>query len=222
MYAKYPNIVIVGVQTSENGPIQWSKDLPNTCLLSLGIKKHITPLLAGLLEVNPQKMWTFEKFFSEVTRILSKKKIHIYFMTKLTEHRVYLDKEEKLDQFQLLLNQVNSEPCIFLLGPRTNCNFILQQTEVSPSSQILIYDKLLLGHYVDDSTPGTSFPDTTRAYPILLFSKENHNVSLGIDKVRSRNIILLLTIILLCLLTLWFNIGASSVSYIAKPCVCRK
>ena len=32
-----------------------------------GIKKHLTPILAGLLEVNPQKMWTFEKFFNEVS-----------------------------------------------------------------------------------------------------------------------------------------------------------
>jgi hypothetical protein len=36
----------------------------------------------GLLEVNPQRMWTFEKFFSEVTKILSKKKLHIFYMTK--------------------------------------------------------------------------------------------------------------------------------------------
>ena len=50
--------VISGVQTSENGPIQWSRELPNTCLLSAGIKKHITPLLAGLLEVNTTKILT--------------------------------------------------------------------------------------------------------------------------------------------------------------------
>ena len=74
--------VISGVQTSENGPIQWNRELPTTCLLSAGIKKHITPLLAGLLEVNPQKMWTFERFFSEVTKILNKKKIHIFYMNK--------------------------------------------------------------------------------------------------------------------------------------------
>ncbi len=30
--------VISGVQTSENGPIQWSRDLPGTCLLSQGIR----------------------------------------------------------------------------------------------------------------------------------------------------------------------------------------
>ncbi len=105
-------------------------------------------------------------------------------MTKLTEHRVYLDKEEKLDQFQLLLNQASSQHNTQIVEHFGQLfDFCFQQTEVSPSSQILIYDKLLLTHYVDDSTPGTSFPDTTKAYPILLFSKENHNVSLGIDKV---------------------------------------
>ena len=41
--------VISGVQTSENGPIQWNRELPNTCLLSAGIKKHVTPLLAGFV-----------------------------------------------------------------------------------------------------------------------------------------------------------------------------
>ena len=79
--------VISGVQTAENGPIQWSRELPNSCLLSQGIKKHLTPILAGLLEVNPQKMWTFEKFFNEVTNLLGKKKVFLYFMNKLAAHR---------------------------------------------------------------------------------------------------------------------------------------
>ena len=45
-------------------------------------------------------MWSFERFFTEVTRILSKKKIHIFFVNRLSEHRVYLDKEERLENFQ--------------------------------------------------------------------------------------------------------------------------
>ena len=107
--------VISGVQTAENGPIQWSRELPSSCLLSQGIKKHLTPILAGLLEVNPQKMWTFEKFFAEVTNLLSKKKVYVYFMNKLTAHRVYIDKSQHLEDFQLLLTE---------------------QTEVEPSSQV--------------------------------------------------------------------------------------
>ena len=122
--------VISGVQTSDNGPIQWSRELPNTCLLSQGIKKHITPLLGGLLEVNPQKMWTFDKFFTEVTKILSKKKLHIFFVNKLKELRVYLDKDEKVENLQLLLSE---------------------QTEVDPAQQILLYDKTFLSHHVGKS-----------------------------------------------------------------------
>lgn len=153
--------VISGVQTSDNGPIQWSRELPSTCLLSAGIKRHITPLLAGLLEVNPQKMWTFDKFFSEVTNILHKKKIHAFYVNKLSELRVYLDKEEKLENLQLLLTE---------------------QTEVEPAHQILLFDKNFLSHHVDNSTPGTSYPDTSRTDPIIMFCKENNNVQLGIDK----------------------------------------
>ena len=73
--------------------------------MSAGIKRHVTPLLAGLLEVNPQKMWTFERFFSEVTRILSKKKLHFFFMNKMSEHRVYLDKTERLENLEVLLQE---------------------------------------------------------------------------------------------------------------------
>ena len=110
--------VISGVQTVENGPIQWSRELPNSCLISLGLKKHLTPILAGLLEVNQQKMWTFEKFFQEVTKLLSRKLIHIYFMNNLSPHRVYLDKTQHLEDFQILLNE---------------------QTEIDPAAQILLY-----------------------------------------------------------------------------------
>lgn len=153
--------VISGVQTSENGPIQWNRELPSTCLLSAGIKKHVTPLLAGLLEVNPQKMWTFERFFSDVTRILSKKKIHIFHVNKLSELRIYLDRSEKIEDYQLLLTE---------------------QTEVDPASQILLFHENFLSHYVEASTPGTSFPDTTATEPIVLYNKESNNIKLGIEK----------------------------------------
>lgn len=43
--------VISGTQTSENGQIEWSRQLPAHCQLSAGLKHLVTPLLAGLLEV---------------------------------------------------------------------------------------------------------------------------------------------------------------------------
>ena len=64
-----------------------------------GLKKHLTPILAGLLEVNQQKMWTFDKFFGEVTKLLDRKKIHIFFVNNLSPLRVYLDKSQVNDVF---------------------------------------------------------------------------------------------------------------------------
>lgn len=46
--------VISGTQTSENGQIEWSRQLPPHCQLSDGMKQLVTPLLAGLLEVSLQ------------------------------------------------------------------------------------------------------------------------------------------------------------------------
>ena len=158
--------MISGVQTSENGPIQWNKELPNSCLLSAGIKRHVTPLLAGLLEVNPQKMWTFEKFFTEVTNILNKKKIHVFYVNKMTEIRVYLDKREHLDQFK-------SE--------------ISDQSSVDSKNQLILFQGNFLTHWVESNTPGTSYPTTNITDPIVVFDKQNNHISLGIDKVRDIN-----------------------------------
>lgn len=58
--------VISGTQTSENGEIDWCSDLPNNCQLSAGLKKLVTPILAGLLEVDSKKIWSFDQFFTEV------------------------------------------------------------------------------------------------------------------------------------------------------------
>ena len=37
-------------------------------------------------------MWTFERFFNEVTQLLGKKKVYVFFMNQLSQLRVYLDR----------------------------------------------------------------------------------------------------------------------------------
>jgi TANK-binding kinase 1 len=43
--------VISGCQTTENGAVEWKRDMPSSCQLSAGLKILVTPLLAGLMEV---------------------------------------------------------------------------------------------------------------------------------------------------------------------------
>uniref|UniRef100_A0A023F4E0 Putative tank binding protein kinase tbk1 n=1 Tax=Triatoma infestans TaxID=30076 RepID=A0A023F4E0_TRIIF len=147
--------VISGTQSLENGPINWSRTLPKSCQLSTGLKKYITPLLAGLLEVDTSKIWTFEKFFTEVTNMLSRKRIHIYHVHRMHNLRVYLHQEEKIPDLE---------------------EQICEQTDVLPENQILLFNNGHLRSSVPSDIVGKNFPTTSDELPIVLFSNENNNI----------------------------------------------
>lgn len=149
--------VISGIQTTESGPIEWSRELPNNCQLSVGVKKLVTPLLGGLLEVDPQRIWSFDRFFSEVQNTLSRKLIHVFHVNKVQSIRVYLHPDETYDELQ---------------------NLITEQTNIAPNNQILLTKEKSLLSIVEESTPGRGYPKFEEMEPIMLFSKENNNVSL--------------------------------------------
>ncbi|XP_042862364.1 inhibitor of nuclear factor kappa-B kinase subunit epsilon-like isoform X2 [Penaeus japonicus] len=153
--------VISGVQTSENGPIDWCTELPETCQLSLGLRKLVTPLLAGLLEVDPQRMWNFERFFQEVTMILSKKVVHVFFVNKVQPLTVYMDPEHRYEELQYL---------------------ICEQTDMNPDNQLLLYDKKHLSDIVAPDQPSSSYPSTTPRTPLVLFSKQDDDITLTLPE----------------------------------------
>jgi TANK-binding kinase 1 len=155
---KLPGI-ISGVQTTENGAIDWSRHLPDHCQLSTGLKFLVTPLLAGLLEENQKRMWSFERFFNEVTNILNKKVIHVFYMNRASSIEVFVESEEAHTLFHF----------------KEHVNL---QTEVNPDSQLLLYDEEHLEEKVGANTSVRGYPPTTTLNPIMLFSVENNNVSL--------------------------------------------
>ncbi|XP_045123829.1 inhibitor of nuclear factor kappa-B kinase subunit epsilon-like [Portunus trituberculatus] len=153
--------VISGVQTSENGPIEWCTTLPETCQLSLGLRKLVTPLLAGLLEVDPQRMWNFERFFQEVTMILSRKVVHVFLVNKVQPLTIYMDPEHRYEELQYL---------------------ICEQTDMNPVNQLLLYDKKHFSSVVAMDQPASSYPSTTPRTPLVLFSKQDDDVTLTLPE----------------------------------------
>jgi TANK-binding kinase 1 len=153
--------VIAGTQTSENGPIDWCRELPTNCQLSVGLKKHVTPLLAGLLEVDSQRIWSFERFFTEVTNILNRRLIHVYNVNKVQSIRIYFHPEETYDEFQAQIQE---------------------QTDVPVDNQILLFKDSHFYGIVKKSTPGRMYPQTEETKPIFLFSNENNNVLFNPEK----------------------------------------
>lgn len=151
--------VISGIQTKDNGPIEWNRELPSGCQLSTGLKKIVTPLLAGLLEADPKKIWSFERFFTKVTECLSRKMVNIFHVNRATNIRVYIHPDETYEQLQ---------------------NHITDQTEINSSAQILLFKNQLFVNAVGENRRALGYPSTDETY-LLLFSSENNNVTSSID-----------------------------------------
>uniref|UniRef100_W8BFK6 Serine/threonine-protein kinase TBK1 n=1 Tax=Ceratitis capitata TaxID=7213 RepID=W8BFK6_CERCA len=149
--------VISGTQLSENGPIEWSTTLPSYCHLSEGLKTLVTPLLAGLLEKNRENTWSFDRFFQEVTLILRKIVLHVFFTNRTTSVEVYLEPDEQIDNFR---------------------DRIYLQTEVPIEKQILLFNNEHLESRVMSSSISKAFPTTTAESPIFLYSNDDNNVQL--------------------------------------------
>ncbi|XP_031623929.1 serine/threonine-protein kinase TBK1 [Contarinia nasturtii] len=150
--------VISGTQTTENGQIEWSRQLPAHCQLSIGLKNLVTPLLAGLLEENQQKMWSFDRFFKEVTNILSKKVLHVFYMNRTSSIEIYMNDDEPFFNLK---------------------EHIKLQTDVQPESQILIMNNQDMEEKVGTNSLVKGFPPTTELTPIFLYSVDNNNVTIG-------------------------------------------
>lgn len=115
--------VISGVQDELNGEITWNTELPQNCLLNPHLKNIITPLLAGLLESDESKIWSFEKFFNEVRLILLRRIVNVFHVTSSTLIKVYLKRDEGLEQLQ---------------------SYIHERTSLLAEDQILMYKSALL------------------------------------------------------------------------------
>nr|CAG4649122.1 EOG090X01SN [Scapholeberis mucronata] len=146
--AKKLSGVISGIQNSENGEIIWSRELPDTCLLSLGLKKIVTPLFAGLMEVDALRMWNFDRFFEEVTTIISKKPAHFFYVNSLHSLRVYLSPSE--------CSEVSS--------------LIEEQTGMTCNNQLLLTKT---SHQWSDQE---SFPSSVLDSPLFIFNRDNNNI----------------------------------------------
>ncbi|XP_058058074.1 inhibitor of nuclear factor kappa-B kinase subunit epsilon [Anopheles bellator] len=149
--------VISGTQTSENGPIEWSKQLPPHCQLKAGLKYLVTPLLAGLLEESQTRMWSFDKFFVEVQNILNKTVLHIFYVNRAVSIEVYLEPEQSFVHLR---------------------EHILAQTDVPHASQLLLLDNELFEVKVGSNTSARGYPPTEAISPVMLFNTENYNVIL--------------------------------------------
>ena len=68
-----------------------------------GLKQLVTPLLASLLESEPDKVIKFDEFFNEVQKISSKHVLNVFHVTTCSLLKVYINRDEKYESFFLCL-----------------------------------------------------------------------------------------------------------------------
>ncbi|XP_071784417.1 serine/threonine-protein kinase TBK1-like isoform X3 [Asterias amurensis] len=139
--------IISGVQRdSEDGPITWSRELPMTTQLSQGLRCHVEELLAGLLESDVNKMWSFQTFHEFAQSLVNKTVLNVFHVTTSQLLKVYINPTHSFAEFK---------------------EHIAMQTFLQSQQQILLFNGDIF--YPDASLRCQAFPETSITNPILLF-----------------------------------------------------
>ncbi|KAK1340951.1 hypothetical protein QTO34_017350 [Cnephaeus nilssonii] len=144
-----PSGAISGVQKAENGPIDWSGDMPISCSLSRGLQVLLTPVLANILEADQEKCWGFDQFFAETSDILHRMIIHVFSLQQMTAHKIYIHSYNTATVFHEL---------------------VYKQTKIISANQELIYEGRRL--VLEPGRLVQHFPKTTEENPIFVVSRE--------------------------------------------------
>nr|XP_033814500.1 serine/threonine-protein kinase TBK1 isoform X2 [Geotrypetes seraphini] len=148
-----PSGAVSGVQKAENGPIEWSWDLPVSCSLSKGLQNLLTPVLANILEADQEKCWGFDQFFAETSDILHRTIIHIFSVQQMALHKIYIHSYNTATIFH---------------------DLVFKKTKILSQNQELIYEGRLL--VLEPTRLVQHFPKTTEESPILIVSRDAVNI----------------------------------------------
>uniref|UniRef100_A0A8C2A0B5 Inhibitor of nuclear factor kappa B kinase subunit epsilon n=1 Tax=Cyprinus carpio TaxID=7962 RepID=A0A8C2A0B5_CYPCA len=147
--AEKPEGAIAGMQEVEDGPIEWSYQLPHCCQLSEGLKTRLVPVLASILEANQEKCWGFVQFFAATTDILHCITVHIFSLQQATAHSIYTPFHNTVSVF---------------------FEDVQAQTGIEPAAQQYLFQ----GHplILEPSMKVENLPPTTPDHPIILISRK--------------------------------------------------
>ncbi|KAF5899467.1 inhibitor of nuclear factor kappa-B kinase subunit epsilon, partial [Clarias magur] len=149
-----PEGAIAGVQKIDNGPIEWSYHLPHCCQLSRGLKKHLVPVLANILEANQEKCWGFDQFFIATMDILQRVKVHVFSLQQATALTIYIHFYHTVSVF---------------------FDEVQDQTGIGAEMQQYLFQ----GHplILESSMKVINLPPTTAKRPIFLLSRKAEKIA---------------------------------------------
>jgi hypothetical protein len=100
---------LIGIENTAGGDIQWSKTLPESCRLSLNLRKRLEVLLQRLLESDRNKLMRFGEFFKETDQIFHLIPIHYLNLKRFTLTCSYFEATQSITKLYDELNQQNKD-----------------------------------------------------------------------------------------------------------------
>ncbi|OWF35119.1 serine/threonine-protein kinase TBK1-like isoform X2 [Mizuhopecten yessoensis] len=143
--------VISGIQRTADGPIEYSRQLPKTCVLSPCLKNLIVPVLAGLMESTLSVRWSFDRFFDAVNNILNMKVIKMFECNSGCNLRIYVGKSDRYASFQEVL---------------------ARETDIPAVEQLILYDNRELSEIVVQTMEIQEYPKRILTGQLFLYSRE--------------------------------------------------
>ncbi|XP_046570499.1 inhibitor of nuclear factor kappa-B kinase subunit epsilon-like [Haliotis rubra] len=144
-----PPGTISGEQRSPSEDIRWKRTLPDTCNLSPAIREGTASIIAGLLEADRNRQWTFQTLENSVQRLVSLKKFTVISAEDAALHNIYTSRSPSMSELQEAIAMV---------------------TEVPAPHQMLFHRDQRLWEVVSTSYPLTSV-NADEEEPVILVNK---------------------------------------------------
>ena len=165
-----------------------------------GAKLLIVPVLAGLMECDPKKMWTFEQFFETTNSILKKRVVHVFNLAAGSLLHVYINPEQRSvdDVIDCSKNSKHTFNCTFNSSSSTvymyNCcisdrmaklqELIAEQTDIRAAEQYILFENVKFSDFIEPMEMARNYPQTSDTSPLFLFPSAAESLALPLVPVR--------------------------------------
>ena len=149
-------------------------------------------MLAGLMENNYERMWSFEKFFDHSNKISSLRFVNVMNLDTCQIIELPFEKTAKyiisaFICFTFIFFQIINFIATFSFEKRLN-DFkkkIQQETKIDMNSQLIIYNNLLIDSIVTESQSIEEYPLMDKEHPCILFAIDSSLTCDNLEIIKS-------------------------------------
>ncbi|XP_021360508.1 inhibitor of nuclear factor kappa-B kinase subunit epsilon-like isoform X2 [Mizuhopecten yessoensis] len=194
IYSNKAQGVISGQQEVSEGPIVWSRDLPNTCKLSRPLKDRIRDILVRIFDSATYTPFGFDDFFDAADTLIGPcvNHLHVFYSLYDQHYRLFLDTRHQTlsEVIQQIIGKAYDEQVILckngdIVGTKMQNTPICRYSHTSRADPLILMSTNIEEIYIEGldgviDKPCAAFPavvDTDHAYKLAKSMCEDIHLS---------------------------------------------